>query len=200
MHGVPRRPIGRTNKVDFDRRVHDEVFSRLRIVQTPSVKVDRTMRGLRVKVAAPRRTAREIRYHPFKVYKSPVANSTAGEAAWRTFRVRGGVVIGSRIAPVVATLTDGVDDPWSKVVPPFNEDIEIEVASDVAEYFIWLEVHEELATAIVNHSATPPDEWSLTVIPLAVVDTDTHAASHFAEVRQYRVDDYVCPCLTFPEE
>jgi len=56
MNDTPRRPAGSTAKLNFDRRNHDEIYYRARVVRTSSATVQRGLRGFQVSVNQPPRT------------------------------------------------------------------------------------------------------------------------------------------------
>lgn len=202
MHDKPRKPSGSSPKVNFDRRNHDEIYQKLRFINTPAVRFDKTTRGLRAKVKIPHRSAVGVSpYFPFRIYVFPAGRRTTPDpdSDWRKFRVRQGVVIGNTPTPVIVSGCDGADYPDTGVVDE-GDVADIEVPSGTAEYWFWLEIDEASATATLEHGASPPAAWALTVIPIGKVDTDTFADDNRALIRQYLRTDVIIGCLNFPAE
>lgn len=202
MHDTPRKPVGATPKIAFDRRTHDELYNKLRFVNSSSVKFDRTVRGVVGRARRPRRyPAPATRPFPFKIYVFPSGKRASPDLAndWRKFRVRNGRVVGNTITPVEPSGTDGAANPDDFTVDE-SDMTDITVDAGVAKYWFWLEIDEGSATASIEHSETPPAAWTLTVIPIGWVDTDTYETEKRANIQQLLRTDVIIPCLEFPEE
>lgn len=144
-------------------------------------------------------------YFPFRVYVFPSGkrSSPDSDTDWRKFRVRNGAVVGNTATPIDTVAgTDGAEYPDDLTESPLAESdvADVAVASGTSAYWFWLEIDEGSVTATIEHGASPPSAWTLTVILIAKVDTNTHAAEKRALVRQYLRTDVIIPCLEFPAE
>ena len=107
--------------------------------------------------------------------------------------MRGGYVIGRGIEPVEVSGTDGAqldDDPISE-----GDVTDITVNASVSRYWFWLDIDEDSNTVTLEHSATPPAEWTLLLIPIGWVDTATNEAESEAIIRQFIRTDVIIPCV-----
>lgn len=203
MNDTPRKPVGSSAKINFDRRLHDEVFQKRRFISTPEVRFDKTTRGIRARLNLPPRGAGELlsKYFPFRIYVFPSGKRTTPDpdTDWRKFRVRNGRIYGNTITPVEPAGTDGATNPDDRTVDEADM-TDITVASGVAKHWFWLDIDETSATAVVQNSATPPAGWTLTIIPIGYVDTLTYEADQRADIIQALRTDVIIPCLNFPAE
>src|SRR6185503_4514365 len=80
------------------------------------------------------------RLHPFKIYCFPteLRASPDPETDWRKFRVRGGVVIMSRIEPYAVRGTDGAKCADSDERDE-SDVSDVLVPADCESYFFWIE-------------------------------------------------------------
>lgn len=138
-------------------------------------------------------------WFPFRVYTFPPAQraSPDNDVDWRKFRVRHGVVFGDERYPVDPTGTDGAAIPDDFRISE-GDMADIVVAAGTERYWFWLDIDEVAGTAEVMHGDIPPAAWSLTVIPIAEVDTASYVDTQRAPVRQYLRTDVIIPCLDFP--
>lgn len=143
-------------------------------------------------------TGQKDRMFPFRLYPCPVAYRQNDGNDWRRFRVRAGELLLTATDGILPDNTDGVEIPDDEFVPDSMADVVI--ASGVPFHWFWIELTEGEGSSVfasVENSATPPAEWSMTVIPIGYVDTLTNADTHKARVRQYLRTDVIMPCDPF---
>ena len=136
----------------------------------------------------------EKKKHPFQIYVFPATErASPGSTDWRKFRVRGGYVIGKGTEPVEVSGTDGAkldDDPIAE-----GDVTDITVDAEVERYWFWLDIDEGSDTVLLDHGETPPTNWTLLLIPIGWVDTNTKVADSEAIIRQFLRADAIIPCL-----
>jgi hypothetical protein len=117
---------------------------------------------------------------PFKVYKLAdyKPEQLPMETAWRTVRVRSGVVITKAQNPIRADGTDLVSIPDDQNdIPDYSPDIDVTLPNIAECYWFWVQItlrdnQTPLITVRNGATSTTPTEWSRTARPLAQVHVE----------------------------
>lgn len=136
-------------------------------------------RGVQERLARSPASAPYFDYlHPFKVYPVPIGLLHLDydpDKAWRTVRVRGGSVLTTSATGVIATGTDGVDQPYygglnilTDGSTPTSGCIDIVVPDSTGAFYFWLEIAADGLSAVMR--------WSTSLSATSYTDTEGSGA------------------------
>jgi hypothetical protein len=110
-------------------------------------------------------------YHPFKIYQLPIFFRTAAtdvSKAWRTFRVRSGLILTTNANGVLPDGTDLIQTPHDEVFVTSKSGVtlsnnynvaapnatDIQVPASMATYWFWIEIRTD-GTAVIRYGNDP---------------------------------------------